>query len=100
MTWRLSMATTAATPQVDAAPRSHHARIAPGESVDAFIDRIGVFTVDDRGVARLPVLVAGALLVPELPAADKLEEAINSGLRGVDVGETYLLMADGEVAGR
>ena len=94
------MATRVATPQVGPAPRSRHTRIAPGETVEAFIDRIGVFAVDDQGVARLPVLVAGALLVPELPAVDKMEEAINSGLRGVDVGETHLVMADAEVEGR
>ena len=94
------MATRVATPQAGPAPRSRHTRIAPGETVEAFIDRIGVFAVDDQGVARLPVLVAGALLVPELPAADKMEEAINSGLRGVDVGETHLVMADAEVEGR
>src|SRR6202034_3577334 len=97
MTWRFSMATRVATPQVGPAPRSRHTRIAPGETVEAFIDRIGVFTVDDQGVARLPVLVAGALLVPELPAADKMEEAINSGLRSIDVCATHLVMADAEV---
>jgi hypothetical protein len=94
------MATRVATPQVGAAPRSHRARIAPGESAEAFIDRIGVFAVDDQGVARLPVLVAGALLVPELPSADKIEEAIDSGLRSIDVCETHLVMADAEVEGR
>ena len=94
------MATRVATPQVGGTPCSRHARIAPGESVEAFIDRIGVFAIDDQGVARLPVLVAGALLIPELPAADKLEEALNSGLRSVDVGETHLFMADAEVDGQ
>lgn len=94
------MASRVATPQVGAAPGSRQARIAPGESVEAFIDRIGVFAVDAQGVARLPVLVAGALLVPELPPADKLEEAINSGLRSLDVGDTHLVMADAEVEGR
>jgi hypothetical protein len=94
------MATRVATPQEGAAPRSHRARIAPGESAEAFIDRIGVFAVDDQGVARLPVLVAGALLVPELPSADKIEEAIDSGLRSIDVCETHLVMADAEVEGR
>jgi hypothetical protein len=94
------MATRVASPQVGPAPRSRHTRIAPGETVEAFIDRSGIFAVDDQGVARLPVLVAGALLVPELPAVDKMEEAINSGLRGVDLGETHLVMADAEVEGR
>ena len=94
------MATRVATPRVSAGPRSHRARMAPGESVEAFIDRIGVFAVDDQGVARLPVLVAGALLVPELPSPDEMEEAINSGLRNVDVCETHLVMADAEVEGR
>jgi hypothetical protein len=66
------MATRFAAPQVGTAPRSRHARIAPGESAEAFIDRIGVFAIDDQGVARLPVLVGGALLVPEVPSADKI----------------------------
>jgi hypothetical protein len=94
------MPTRVGTPQVSAAPGSHRVRIAPGESVEAFIDRIGVFAVDARGVARLPVLVAGALLVPELPPASKLEEAIDSGLRSLDVCDTHLVMADAEVEGR
>ena len=94
------MATRFAEAQVGTPPRSRHARIAPGESTEAFIDRIGVFAVDHQGVARLPMLVAGALLVPELPSADKIEEAISSGLRSVDVGETHLVMADAEVEGR
>lgn len=94
------MATPFSGPHVSTSPRSRHARIAPGESPEAFIDRIGVFAVDEQGVARLPVLVAGALRVPELPSADKMEEAINSGLRSVDVGETHLVMADAEVEGR
>ena len=94
------MATRFGAPQVRTAPRSHQARIAPGESAQAFIDRIGVFAIDDQGVARLPVLVGGALLVPELPPADKIEEAIASGLRSVDVCETHLVMADAEVDGR
>jgi Acyl-CoA reductase (LuxC) len=81
-------------------PRSGRATIAPGESAAAFIDRIGLFAVDDQGVARLPVLVAGALLVPELPSADKIEEAITSGRHRVDVGETHLVMSHAEVDGR
>jgi Acyl-CoA reductase (LuxC) len=91
---------TFSEPDVSTPPRSRRARIAPGESVEAFVDRIGVFAVDDQGVARLPVLVAGALLVPELPSADKTEAAINSGLRSVDICETHLVMAHAEVAGR
>jgi hypothetical protein len=94
------MATRFAEAQAGTPPRSRHARVAPGESTEAFIDRIGVFAVDHQGVARLPMLVAGALLVPELPSADKIEEAISSGLRSVDVGETHLVMADAEVEGR
>jgi hypothetical protein len=94
------MATRFAEPQVSTPPRSRHARIAPDESAEAFIDRIGLFAIDEQGVARLPVLVAGALLVPELPSADRMEEAISSGLRSVDVGETHLVMADAEVEGR
>ena len=94
------MATRFAAPRVRTAPRSHQARITPGESAEAFIDRIGVFAVDDQGVARLPVLVGGALLVPELPSADKIEQAIASGLRSIDVCETHLVMADAEVDGR
>jgi hypothetical protein len=94
------MATRFAEAQAGNPPRSRHARVAAGESAEAFIDRIGLFAIDDQGVARLPVLVAGALLVPELPSADKIEEAIGSGLRSVDVGETHLVMADAEVEGR
>ncbi len=94
------MATGFAEAQVSTPPRSRPARIAPGESAEAFIDRIGLFAIDERGVARLPVLVGGVLLVPELPSTDKIEEAISSGLRSVDVGETHLVMADAEVEGR
>lgn len=94
------MATTFSEAHLSNSPRSRRATIAPGESAEAFIDRIGVFAIDDQGVARLPLLVGGALLVPELPAADKMEEAIKSGLRSVDVGETHLVMADAEVEGR
>ena len=94
------MASRFAEAQVGTPPRSRRARIAPGESAEAFIDRIGVFAVDHQGVARLPMLVAGALLVPELPSADKIEEAIGSGLQTVDVGETHLVMANAEVEGR
>ena len=94
------MATRSAAPHVGTAPRSHPARIAAGESVEGFMERIGVFAIDDQGVARLPVLAAGALLVPQLPSRDQLETAIGSGLRSVDVGETHLIMADAEVEGR
>jgi hypothetical protein len=94
------MATTFSEPDVSTPPRSRRAKIAPGESAEAFIDRIGVFAVDARGVARLPVLIGGALLVPEIPSADMLEEAIRSGLRSVNVGDTHLVMADAGVEGR
>jgi hypothetical protein len=94
------MTGTLSEPHVGNESRSRHVSIAPGESVAAFIDRIGVFAIDDQGVARLPMLVAGALLVPELPSADKMEEAISSGLRSVDVCETHLVMADAEIEGR
>jgi hypothetical protein len=94
------MATTFSEPHGNISPRSRRATIAPGESAAAFIERIGVFAIDARGVARLPVLVAGSLLVPELPPADKIEEAIDSGLRSVNVCETHLIMADAEVEGR
>jgi hypothetical protein len=94
------MATRFAEPQVSTPPRSRPARIAPGESAEAFIDRIGLFVIDEQGVARLPVLVAGVLLVPELPSADTMEQAIRSGLQSVNVGETHLVIADAEVEGR
>jgi len=94
------MATRSAAPHVGTAPRSHPARIAAGESVEGFMERIGVFAIDDQGVARLPVLAAGALLVPQLPPRDQIETAIGSGLRSVDVCETHLVMADAEVEGR
>jgi Acyl-CoA reductase (LuxC) len=75
-------------------PRSRRAAIAPGESAAAFIDRVGLFTVDDQGVARLPMLVSGALLVPDLPGADEIAEAIASGLPSIDVGEIRLIIPD------
>jgi Acyl-CoA reductase (LuxC) len=81
-------------------PTSRRATIAPGESAAAFIERTGLFTIDDQGIARLPLLVAGALLVPELPSTDQIEEAIASGRRSVDVGETRLVMSNAEVEGR
>jgi Acyl-CoA reductase (LuxC) len=78
-------------------PRSRRATIAPGESAAAFIDRVGLFSVDDQGIARLPMLASGTLLVPDVPTADEISEAIASGLPSVDVGEIRLIMPDNAV---
>jgi hypothetical protein len=43
------------------------------------------------------MLASGTLLVPDLPTADEISEAIASGLPSVDVGETRLIMPDNAV---
>ena len=94
------MATRLVGQTQDQGPRSHGAARAPGESLGAFLDRERLFDIDSNGVARLPVLVGGALLVPELPSAEAIEQAIASGKRNVDIGETHLVMVEAEVDGR
>jgi hypothetical protein len=78
-------------------PRSRRAGLWPGETIESLLEREELFTVDARGVARLPSLVGGALLLPEIPAPDLIEEAIASGRPCVDIGETQLIMVDGQV---
>ena len=77
-------------------PRSRSATLRPGETIAALIEREKLFAIDSQGVARLPVLVGGALLVPELPAPDLIEAAIASGQRSVEIGETLLIMVAGK----
>lgn len=84
----------------DRGPRSRRATLAPGESVAAFLARENLFAVDDHGIARLPVLIGGALLVPETPSTAEIDAATASGQRSVDIGETHLVMVDAEVGGR
>ena len=79
------------------APRSHRAALAPGETLDAFLAREELFDIDANGVARLPVLIGGALLIPELPTAEAIEQAISSGQRSVDIGETHLVITEAEI---
>ena len=81
-------------------PCSHRAVLTHGESIADLLVREKLFTVDSAGIARLPALVGGALWVPALPPAEDVEEAVASGLGGVDVGETHLIMVDAEVDGQ
>ncbi|HEX4193795.1 MAG TPA: acyl-CoA reductase, partial [Stellaceae bacterium] len=83
----------------DQGPRSRRAALAAGESIAAFLAREQLFAVDRQGVARLPVLIGGALLIPELPSIAEIEDAVASGDRGVDIGETHLIILDAEVGG-
>lgn len=94
------MATRLVEEPADERLRSRRAELAPGESAEAFLSREQLFSIDAQGVARLPVLVGGALLLPALPASELIEQAIASGRRNVDVGETQLVIVDAEVEGR
>jgi hypothetical protein len=94
------MATRLVDQAADEGLRSHRASLQPGESLDAFLAREQLFEIDANGVARLPVLAGGALLVPALPSAQAIEQAVASGKRGVDIGETHLVIVETEVEGR
>src|SRR5262245_33382257 len=85
--------------QADRRPVSRQAALAPGESIESFIAREQLFAIDAQGVARLPAVIGGALLVPELPSPDAVEAAIASGRRSVDIGETHLLLVEADVGG-
>jgi hypothetical protein len=77
-------------------PRSRSASLLKGETIAAFIVREHLFEVDPQGIARLPVLVGGKLLIPEIPAFDLVDKAIASGERSIEVGETLLIMVSGK----
>lgn len=79
-----------------ALPRSRRAMLLPGETMAAFLDREQLFAVDPQGIARLPVLVGGELLVPEVPSFDLIAQAIASGQRSIEIGETLLIMIAGK----
>ena len=81
-------------------PCSHRALLARGESIADLLTREKLFTVDCGGIARLPALVGGALLVPALPPMKEIEEALASGLKAIDIGETHLIMVDAEIDGQ
>src|SRR5580765_3293944 len=94
------MATRLVDQADDHGPRSHRAALALGESLDAFLAREQLFEIDANGAARLPILIGGALLIPGIPSAEAIEQAIASGKRGVDIGETHLVIFEAEVEGR
>jgi hypothetical protein len=93
-------AMNASTDSANQGTRSHRAALAAGESLADFILREKLFAIDSDGFARLPMLIGGALWVPELPPIEQMEEAIAAGRRGFDIGETHIVLIEGEVQGR
>ncbi len=77
-------------------PRSRRASLLPGETIAAIIAREQLFAVDPQGIARLPVLVGGKLLIPEIPAFDLIAHALASGQRSIEIGETLIVKVSGK----
>lgn len=94
------MTTRLAEFQRETGPQSRRARLLPGESIAAFLIRERLFEIGAEGIARLPALIGGALLVPELPSAGAIDAAVDSGRRSIDIGETHLVILEAEIDGR
>ena len=72
-------------------PRSRAAHLEAGESTEAFLQREKLLSVDAAGVARLPLLFQGELLLPELPPIELIERADTQDGSEFDLGETHFI---------
>jgi hypothetical protein len=93
-------ATDALSDSAADSPRSRRVTLRCGETAADLLRREQLFAVDSAGIARLPMLIGGALWIPEVPPVEALEPLLTAGRRSLDIGETHLVFVEGQIDGR